>query len=240
MDKEVESYDLRLTHTNRVGGLNDAYVDHIINLDKSDVYLPYDPDGVAETRLPKGRYFIGSAIFDEDLTVESNLERPVLNQRRPAVCSTADGGAVSVTAPRSDATQYSASRLFGVTTPQGQFVWGTAAESFDSCSSGGRPASGLAVRHEDRRQGPVPGRRVDRRQPVPVQPAWAERGGSQRLHRDARTERSRPSRPRTAPDPGCARRKLGQRVPDLQFGAVRRQPMHLPFQRTGTTARPRA
>ena len=59
----MESYDLTLTHLDRTGAATDRYYSVLLGLDEARFERPYDPDGTATLRLPKGRYGL-SAVID--------------------------------------------------------------------------------------------------------------------------------------------------------------------------------
>ncbi|MEH0935634.1 S8 family serine peptidase, partial [Micromonospora psammae] len=62
--REVESYTLTLTHRDRSGKTTGDYHTSLVGLDRFDVRDAYDPDGVAQVRLPKGRYGLSALIFE--------------------------------------------------------------------------------------------------------------------------------------------------------------------------------
>jgi hypothetical protein len=68
LEKEVESYDVTVEHTDRTGQPTDLYTTLIAQHDSGVLASPYDPDGTVEVRLPKGRYFVFSLVFGDDPT----------------------------------------------------------------------------------------------------------------------------------------------------------------------------
>ena len=64
VNREVESYDVTLVHTDRSGAPASEYFSTLIRLDEFAFYDLFEPDGTVTRRLPKGRYVLASAIFD--------------------------------------------------------------------------------------------------------------------------------------------------------------------------------
>ncbi|WP_349880437.1 S8 family serine peptidase [Micromonospora sp. HUAS YX12] len=88
VDREVESYDLTVTHRNRSGALTDGYYTSLLGLDDGSYRDVYGADGEARIRVPKGRYGVQSLIFvdgDQGWSEVSFLAQPELvvtgNQR---------------------------------------------------------------------------------------------------------------------------------------------------------------
>ncbi|WP_405091106.1 S8 family serine peptidase [Micromonospora sp. NBC_01392] len=88
VNREVESYDLTLTHRNRAGSLTGDFYTTLIGLDDGATRDVFDADGEATIRVPKGRYGVQSLLFvaDEERWTEiSMLTQPELvvtgNQR---------------------------------------------------------------------------------------------------------------------------------------------------------------
>ncbi len=65
VDKEVESYDLTLRTLDR-DGKQAAATNVVVGTDRDLLEMPYDEDGETVVRLPKGRYFVESAVFADD------------------------------------------------------------------------------------------------------------------------------------------------------------------------------
>ncbi|MEW2440841.1 S8 family serine peptidase [Micromonospora marina] len=88
VDREVESYDLTVTHRDRSGALTGGYYTTLLGLDDVSYRDVYDADGEARIRVPKGRYGVQSLIFvdgDQGWSEVSFLAQPELvvtgNQR---------------------------------------------------------------------------------------------------------------------------------------------------------------
>ncbi|MBM0238619.1 hypothetical protein JNW88_18315 [Micromonospora sp. ATA32] len=62
--REVESYDLTITHLDRAGKTTGNYSTTLVGLQTFTFQDPYDADGVAQVRLPKGRYGLNSYVFE--------------------------------------------------------------------------------------------------------------------------------------------------------------------------------
>jgi hypothetical protein len=80
VDKEVESYDLTLTHLDRAGKTTDQYDTLLIGMDRPVFHPVYDPSGTAKVRLPKGRYLLVTIAFagDRDHPELTQLVQPGL------------------------------------------------------------------------------------------------------------------------------------------------------------------
>ncbi|MET8912216.1 S8 family serine peptidase [Micromonospora sp. NPDC004551] len=63
VEKEVESYQLTLTHLDRSGTATADYHTSLVGLDGYLTRDPYDADGTVELRLPKGRYGLASSVW---------------------------------------------------------------------------------------------------------------------------------------------------------------------------------
>ncbi|SCG73060.1 S8 family serine peptidase [Micromonospora humi] len=88
VNREVESYDLTVTHRNRAGALTGSYYTTLIGLDDGVTRDLFDADGEATVRVPKGRYGVQSLVFvdgDQRWSEVSMLTQPELvvkgNQR---------------------------------------------------------------------------------------------------------------------------------------------------------------
>ncbi|GAB3089549.1 S8 family serine peptidase [Micromonospora schwarzwaldensis] len=88
VNREVESYDLTVTHRNRAGALTGDFYTTLIGLDDGATRDVVDADGEATIRVPKGRYGVQSLLFvdgDEGWSEISMLTQPELvvtgNQR---------------------------------------------------------------------------------------------------------------------------------------------------------------
>ncbi|MEV4315690.1 S8 family serine peptidase [Actinocrispum sp. NPDC049592] len=58
VNREVESYDVKLEFLGFDGTPTPDYTARLINIDTPKTYQPYDASGTVTTRLPKGRYYI--------------------------------------------------------------------------------------------------------------------------------------------------------------------------------------
>ncbi|MFG1715818.1 S8 family serine peptidase [Micromonospora sp. NPDC049203] len=65
VDREVESYDLTVTHRDRSGALTGGYYTSLLGLDDGSYRDVYDADGESRIRVPKGRYGVQSLIFGD-------------------------------------------------------------------------------------------------------------------------------------------------------------------------------
>ncbi|MCW3814923.1 S8 family serine peptidase [Micromonospora sp. DR5-3] len=66
VNREVESYNLTVSHRDRAGGTPEFYFTTLVGLDEYRSVDVYDADGEAQVRVPKGRYGLNSVIFETD------------------------------------------------------------------------------------------------------------------------------------------------------------------------------
>ncbi|WP_025616761.1 S8 family serine peptidase [Salinispora cortesiana] len=109
VNREVESYDLTLTHRDRAGAAAAEYWTNLVGLDSFGRWLAYDADGTVEVRLPKGRYGLKSAIFEpagEGPGGATDLVAPelVIDGERAVTVDARTAEPIRVTVPRRDAT----------------------------------------------------------------------------------------------------------------------------------------
>ena len=109
VEREVESYDVTVTHLDRAGAATGGYVTVLAGWDGIVVRNLPASDGTQTTRLPKGRYAVLSSITSPDgdtfvntMLAQSELE---VTADRTVVLDSRLGNAISVTVPRADATQ---------------------------------------------------------------------------------------------------------------------------------------
>ncbi|MFD5831001.1 S8 family serine peptidase, partial [Lentzea sp. NPDC060358] len=62
VDKEVESYDVKLTFLDHDGKPTDLYDYRFVGIDVRQAYFRHDPSGTLVQRLPKGTYFLDGSI----------------------------------------------------------------------------------------------------------------------------------------------------------------------------------
>jgi subtilisin family serine protease len=135
VEREVESYDLTVVHLDRNGKPATAYGTTLVNLDKPDFRGLFDPSGTVRQRVPKGRYLISSMVFDNDPQVRgaTSLVQPVFAVDRPQTVTfdARIGKPVSVSVPRTGATQVLASVEFTMTFPNGGYGSAFIGDTFD-------------------------------------------------------------------------------------------------------------
>ncbi|MFC6022526.1 S8 family serine peptidase [Plantactinospora solaniradicis] len=138
LEREVESYDVTVTHLDRTGEVTAVYATSLVGLEAGVVHQGYDPDGTVTIRVPRGRYHLVNQIWEEPADPEnpddrgtSLLTRPGLEVTGP-VSLTLDARLakpVSVTVPRADATAGHAS--MAVEFIRGDFQAGFETTTFD-------------------------------------------------------------------------------------------------------------
>ncbi len=109
VNREVESYDVTLTHRDRTGAAAAEYWTGLVGLDSFQVWRAYDADGTVAVRLPKGRYGLKSTIFEptgEGSVGVSDLAAPelVIDRERAITVDARTAEPIRVTVPQRDAT----------------------------------------------------------------------------------------------------------------------------------------
>jgi hypothetical protein len=66
VDKEVESYDVKLTFLDHDGKPTQYYNYRFVNVDKRVAHFRFDPSGTLVQRLPKGKYFYDATVNTRD------------------------------------------------------------------------------------------------------------------------------------------------------------------------------
>ncbi|MCW6005491.1 S8 family serine peptidase [Micromonospora sp. CPCC 205371] len=82
VNKEVESYNLTVSHVDQTGAATENYFTLLIGLDSLTWTEVYDEDGTATVRVPKGKYNLSTMIFrelSEDEYDEAFQVQPTLN-----------------------------------------------------------------------------------------------------------------------------------------------------------------
>ncbi|HEX2773010.1 MAG TPA: S8 family serine peptidase [Micromonosporaceae bacterium] len=122
VDREVESYDLKLRYLGRDGQLTGQFFGALLRLDGLAFHDVFDPDGELTVRLPKGRYALVNMVFggDEASPEASLLAQPQLDLTRDQAVTVDARLAkpVSVTVPRADATAVLAEVSAEIITPE--------------------------------------------------------------------------------------------------------------------------
>ncbi|MBO4206096.1 S8 family serine peptidase [Micromonospora echinofusca] len=148
--REVESYTLTLDHRDRSGRRTTNYDTLLVGLDGFRFDSVYDPDGVAELRVPKGRYGLTSYLWTVDAdgvwTTFTMLAQPELvvdGDVRVAV-DARRAKPVKTTVPHKSATPALIDLTANFLTDEGSYSIGLWADSFSGLSSGqlGRTVSG--------------------------------------------------------------------------------------------------
>ncbi|HEY7595584.1 MAG TPA: S8 family peptidase [Actinophytocola sp.] len=80
--REVESYDLTLNYADGNGAPTADYSTLIVGLDNSTFAFPYDPDGSAQIRLPKGKYVIDHIVVTGNGAHYNEIAQPGLQLDR--------------------------------------------------------------------------------------------------------------------------------------------------------------
>ncbi|MEH1012794.1 S8 family serine peptidase [Micromonospora sp. CPCC 206060] len=148
--REVESYTLTLDHRDRSGRKTTNYDTLLVGLDGFRFDSVYDPDGVAELRVPKGRYGLTSYLWTTDadgnwtsFTMLAQPELVVGGDLRIAV-DARRAKPVKTTVPDRSATPALIDLTANFLADEGSYSIGLWADSFSGLSSGqlGRTVSG--------------------------------------------------------------------------------------------------
>ena len=134
VDREVESYDVAVSHIGRDGAPSDGYVTVLASADgKIAINLPAST-GTVTARVPKGRYSVLGAITGPDGNGYSTtiIGQPTLDVAGAATVTldARQGAPISVTVPRSDAVQEFAEAATVSITPGRTVEVGTLGRSF--------------------------------------------------------------------------------------------------------------
>ncbi|MEE6262688.1 S8 family serine peptidase [Plantactinospora sonchi] len=117
IDREVESYDVTLTHRNRAGAETANFRTALFADADLRAYDVFSDEGTTTVRLPKGRYTLLSFVGEDEPENPdperpsyhtSLLSQPVLEVTGPTTVAVdaAKAGEISVTVPRADAERY--------------------------------------------------------------------------------------------------------------------------------------
>ncbi|MEV4843063.1 S8 family serine peptidase [Micromonospora matsumotoense] len=142
--REVESYTVTLTHLDRSGKPGGDYSTALVNLTGDDVVDVSDFDGVAEVRVPKGRYGLSSVFFEPGPDEESGglalLAQPelVVNGDTAVTIDLRKAKPVRMTVPQADAKVALVDAAANFLTPDGgSFGFGIVSfDTFDGLSTG--------------------------------------------------------------------------------------------------------
>lgn len=109
VNKEVESYDLTLTHLDQTGAVPVEYSSLLVGLDRFLFASVYDEDGTATVRLPKGTYGLSTMIFRERAEEEYDstmLVQPelIIDRNTSITVDARKARPVEVTVPHRSAT----------------------------------------------------------------------------------------------------------------------------------------
>jgi subtilisin family serine protease len=135
VNKEVESYDVTLTHIDRTGAAASNYFTVLTGMDKSFVAIPYSATGTAKIRIPKGRYDLFTFLFTESGPgrAVSLLAQPVLDVSRDTsvTLDARQAGPVSMTVPDASARPALVDAGYDHRTQFGTTGAGVIGDSFD-------------------------------------------------------------------------------------------------------------
>lgn len=139
--KEVESYDLTLTHIDQAGNPAVEYNSLLVGLDYFLFAGVYEEDGTLTTRLPKGRYGLNTNIFRERAEEEYDatiLVQPELTVDRNTTLTLDARRArpVQVTVPKRSAAPALIDLSANWVTDDGSFGTTLLADSFEGLTAG--------------------------------------------------------------------------------------------------------
>jgi subtilisin family serine protease len=133
VDKEIESYDLTIRHTDRNGRPATQSYTTLYRLDAHQTPVDLEePEGPATLRLPKGRWQIRTTILDDQgrtLLVHPDLN---LNRSQTVEADARLGRPISLKLPRTDATSLLAEIVYQWQEADGTSrSWGWLGDSYD-------------------------------------------------------------------------------------------------------------
>jgi hypothetical protein len=110
VDREVESYELTVSHLDRAGAAASVYGTLLVGMDNDTKLVLADPSGTHTVRLPKGRYVLHSAIYTEGRDGKLRptlLTQPLLtvNAKRTVTMDSRVAKPVNIAAPDPGAKQ---------------------------------------------------------------------------------------------------------------------------------------
>jgi hypothetical protein len=249
VEKEVESYDVTLVHTNRAGQPAPIYDTALQGIDNPNGGFVWEEDGTVVTRVPKGRYFAFSAVLDGDLEdPEARIDYTFLLQ--PVVLVDSDrtvaldaraARPVTVPAPRADAAQFGGLLLCSVPylgEGGGSYGFGVAVDTFETLFAGAVGGDirldGLVTKVSGSwARSTVDGTGID--SPYQYNLAWTERNraitGFSRSVRDRELARVEARYLAQIPG-GVASKAAMSRTTGIAFGGAVSVPFHAPATRT--------
>ncbi|HEX7308725.1 S8 family serine peptidase [Lentzea sp.] len=88
VDKEVESYDVKLRFLDHDGKPAQYYDYRFVNIDQRQAYFRFDPSGTLVQRLPKGKFFLDGSISTRN--PDPTRDSPITVLTEPAIEVTGD------------------------------------------------------------------------------------------------------------------------------------------------------
>ncbi len=123
VDKEVESYDLTITHLGRDGKpapASSSWLWNLVTQEFDDGAV--DANGKQAVRLPRGAYLLQATVSAKAETSQLVQPKLVIDGHRSLVIDARKAKPVSVTVPRKDAKPYLTQSGFHRSTPEGQWL----------------------------------------------------------------------------------------------------------------------
>ncbi|WP_230686321.1 S8 family serine peptidase [Catellatospora vulcania] len=148
VDKEVESYDVTLSHLGR-DGQPAMFADDVNRYDGLVGFNASGPDGTATLRMPRGRYVLSSWVVERDEPTMTLLVRPALDvtSDRVVAFDARLGRTSMITVPRPTAALAQVNIGFSLQTSAGPITSGQGGSSFDRLYTAdvgdGIPAAGF-------------------------------------------------------------------------------------------------
>ncbi|GIJ43188.1 serine protease [Virgisporangium aliadipatigenens] len=244
VEKEVESYDVTVRTISRAGGVPEDSFTLLIGLDAPVVVDAYDPDGTAETRVPKGRYSVFSQILDEadsenpkiSFVVQTVLD---VSAARTVTLDARAAKPVKVPAPEAGAKEFHVLAVAGLDDPETGFALGAATATFDSLylgAAGGNPSLDHFVTKVSVQFGKPAADGSFADSPYQYNGAWAVRGkfpvGLSRTLRQRDLAKVKVDYRASMTGTPVSTRGVYAAVPDLPFGGSAFPEFHPPVVRT--------
>ncbi|MFC5289872.1 S8 family serine peptidase [Actinokineospora guangxiensis] len=137
LNKEVESYDVTLTHLGADGNPAADYVSMLVGLDEPGDYSGYDPSGTVALRVPKGRYalfaFLITAATGDSPQLLTLVGEPevVIDRDAALVVDARNGREAEIAVDRPDARVGFGQAYIDVETGSGGMGFGVFGPGFD-------------------------------------------------------------------------------------------------------------
>lgn len=140
VDREVESYNLTLPHTDRDGAPTTNYLTTLFRLDQPGLIDVFAPEAAPTVRVPAGEYTLMSFVLPEDEEAPGvtllAYPRLVVDGDRSVAVDAREGGPISVSVPDRSAAPTLSAVNADMTTEESGLSFSVLADSFNDVFSG--------------------------------------------------------------------------------------------------------